>query len=62
MKLKEKFIVNEQGKKTGVIIDIEKYRELLEDIEDLMIIAERKTEPTISIEELKKRLKKNGII
>ncbi len=34
-----------------------RYKELLEDIHDLTIIAERKDEPTISLDELKKKLK-----
>jgi hypothetical protein len=53
------FIVDESGKKTGVILSIEDYEELLEDIHDLTIIAERKDEGLISMEEMKKRLKLN---
>ncbi|MEW6616557.1 MAG: hypothetical protein AB1401_13965 [Thermodesulfobacteriota bacterium] len=51
------FIVNESGRKTAVILPVEDYEELLEDIHDLAIIAERKDEPVISLAELKKRLK-----
>lgn len=50
-----------QGKK-AVILSFEDYEELLEDIHDLAIIAERKNDPTISLEELKKRLKADGLI
>lgn len=53
-KLEEKFIVNESGKKTDVVLPIDVYEELLEDIHDLAIIAERKDEPAISFDELKK--------
>ena len=56
------FVVDESGKKTAVILPVEKYEELLEDIHDLTVIAERKDEPTISLEELKKRLKSDGLI
>jgi len=56
------FIVDETGKKTAVILPVEDYEELLEDIHDLAVIAERKDEPTISLEELKKRLKTDGLI
>ncbi|MEW5768284.1 MAG: hypothetical protein AB1797_11820 [bacterium] len=56
------FIVDEAGAKRAVILPLEDYEELLEDIYDLAVIAERKDEPTISLEELKKRLKTNGLI
>jgi len=56
------FIVDESGKKTAVILLVEDYEELLEDIHDLAVIAERKDEPTISFEELKKRLKADGFV
>ncbi len=56
------FIVDELGNKTSVILPLEDYEELLEDIHDLTVIAERKNEPTISFEELKKRLKADGLL
>ncbi|MDP2755222.1 MAG: hypothetical protein Q8P40_12655 [Nitrospirota bacterium] len=57
-----KFVVDESGKKTAVILPLEEYEELLEDIHDLAVIAERKDEPTINFEDLKKRLKADGLI
>ena len=59
-KFQEKYIVDEKGQKTAVVLPIEEYEELLEDIHDLAVIAERREEPSISFEELKKRLKKDG--
>lgn len=56
------FIVDESGKKTSVILPVEEYEELLEDIHDLTVIAERKDEPSISFDELNKRLKADGFI
>jgi len=57
-----KYVVDESGVKKAVILPIEDYEELLEDIHDLAIIAERKDEPAISFEELKKKLKADGLI
>ncbi|MBE7547236.1 hypothetical protein KsCSTR_33200 [Candidatus Kuenenia stuttgartiensis] len=57
-----RFIVDESGNKISVILPLEDYEELLEDIHDLTIIAERKDEPSISLEELKKRLKADGLL
>lgn len=56
------FIVDEAGKKTAVILPVEDYEELLEDIHDLTVIAERKNEASISFDELKKRLQADGLI
>ncbi|HHT9133550.1 MAG TPA: hypothetical protein ACFYD2_01485 [Candidatus Avalokitesvara rifleensis] len=57
---KEKFIVDAKGRKKAVVLDIRDYEEMLEDIEDLKIIAERKNEPARPLEEVEKRLKKLG--
>jgi PHD/YefM family antitoxin component YafN of YafNO toxin-antitoxin module len=54
--------MDEKGKKTAVILSIEKYEELLEDLHDLSVIAERQYEPTIAFEDLKKELKEDGIL
>lgn len=56
------FIVDESGIKKAIILPIEDYEELLEDIHDLAVIAERKDESTISLEDLKKRLGADGLI
>ncbi|MBK7159204.1 MAG: hypothetical protein IPH77_11770 [Ignavibacteria bacterium] len=56
--IKEKFIVNKNGKKTEVILDIDEYEELLEDLHDLAVVAERKDEATTEFSEVMKKLKK----
>jgi len=56
------FIVDEAGVKKAIILQMEDYEELLEDIHDLAIIAERKDEPIVNMEELKKKLKTDGLI
>jgi len=50
------FIVDEKGKKTAVIIDLEKHRELWEDLYDYLICLERENEPTVSLDEAEKEL------
>jgi len=57
-----KYIVDESGTKKAVILPLEEYEELLEDIHDLTVIAERKDETTISFDELKKKLRADGLI
>mgnify|MGYP000125131120 CR=1 FL=1 len=61
-KIREQYVVDEKGQKTAVIIPVEEYEELLEDIHDLAIIAERRDEPTVNFEELKKKLKQDGLL
>jgi len=61
-KFHEQYIVDKKGQKTAVVIPVEEYEELLEDLHDLAIIAERRDEPTIAFKELKKKLKQNGLL
>jgi len=56
----EEYIIDKKGRKKSVILDIDEYEELLEDIESLALIADTKDEPKISFEKIKKRLKANG--
>ena len=58
---KAEYIVK-NGKPTAVILPLEQYAKLLEDLEDLAVIARRKNEPTIPLAEVKARLKRNGAL
>lgn len=57
-----KYVTDEKGEKTAVILPIDEFEELLEDIEDMAILLERRDEPTIPFEELIVKLKKNGLL
>lgn len=50
------FVVSRKGQKTGVLLSLKEYNELLEDLHDLAIIAERKDEPSEPFDVVKKRL------
>ncbi|MGC9444248.1 MAG: hypothetical protein ACP5E9_04880 [Candidatus Methanospirareceae archaeon] len=43
-----------------MVLDIKEYEELLEDLHDSAIVAERRDEPTLNLETLKTRLKADG--
>jgi len=60
--IKKEFITDSKGNKKAVIIPMEEYSKLLEDLEDLAAIAERRKEPTRSMDELLKELKEDGLI
>jgi len=57
-----KYITDEKGKKKEVILAIKDFENLLEDLEDLAIVAERRDVESISHEEVIKRLKKDGLL
>ncbi len=58
----EQYLVDSKGKKTSVVLPIEYYEKLLEDLHDLAVVAERRDEKSISLEEMKRRLKSDGIL
>ena len=58
---KAEYIVK-NGKPTAVILPIAEYEGLLEDLEDLAVLARRQHEPLIPLAEVKRRLKKNGAV
>jgi len=41
---------------------LEQYKKLLEDLHDLAMVAERRDEQPITLEELEHRLKKDGLL
>ena len=56
------FIVNAAGRKTGVLLSIKQYEKLLEDLHDLAVIAARREEDPIPLEEVKRRLQQDGLL
>ena len=56
------FIVNAKGKKTGVVLSLRQYRKLMEDLHDLAVIAERRKEKPAAFNELKRQLRKDGLL
>ena len=47
------FVVDDTGKKTAVLINLEEWGELWEDIYDILVSESRRGEPTVPWEELK---------
>ncbi|HEX7173712.1 MAG TPA: hypothetical protein VF240_00320 [Pyrinomonadaceae bacterium] len=61
-RLKIQYVTNEAGEKTAVILSIEEFKELLEDIEDLATAAERRDEPTVAHDDVVTELKRDGLL
>ena len=60
--LKPQYLFDDSGKKTFVVLPVNEYEDLLEDLYDLAIMAERKDEPRISIDEFEQGLKTDGLL
>ncbi len=56
------YVTDSEGNKRVVILPIEEYRELLEDLNDLSIIAERREEETIPHHKVLEDLKRSGYL
>ncbi len=61
-KIREQFIVDQDGKKTAVVMPLRDYQRLLEDLHDLSVVAERRQEPTVTLEQVKRRLRTDGLL
>ncbi len=56
MTMQPQFITDINGNKISVILSLEDYEELLEDLEDLAAVAERKDEEAIPFEDAVKEI------
>jgi PHD/YefM family antitoxin component YafN of YafNO toxin-antitoxin module len=57
-----RYITSEDGSRTDVVLPLAEYEELMEDIHDLAVIAERREEPSVPLEEVKKKLQEDGLL
>ena len=60
--MQEQYVVDTKGKKMGVILSLKRYQQLMEDLHDLAVVAERREEKPISLEEMKRRLKRDDLL
>ena len=60
--LHPQYITNASGEKISVVLSVEEFEALMEDLEDLATIAERKDELFISHEDLVNELKLDGLL
>ena len=60
MNIQEQFIVDTKGRKTAIILSLNRYQKLMEDLHDLAVVAERRAETPVSLQEMKRRLRKDA--
>ena len=56
------YLTDARGEKTTVVLALSDYEKLLEDLEDLAVVAERRDEPTIPHAQFVGELKRNGLL
>ena len=63
--LKEKgvqYITDPTGERNAVVLSLDAFNALLEDLDDLAVAAERRDEPAISHQQLIEELKADGLL
>lgn len=61
-KYKVKYITDKEGNKKEVMLSINEYNQLLEDIEDLAIAAAREKDVLIDHDKVLEQLRKDGLL
>lgn len=56
------YMTDEAGHKTAVVLPIADYKRLLEDINDLAAVADRREEPTIPHDQFVQELRKDSLL
>ena len=55
------YLTDDQGERTAVLLSISAYEKLIEDLDDLAVVAERRDEPVIPHEQFVSELERDGI-
>ena len=56
------YLIDQRGERTAVVLPISDYEKLMEDLEDLAAVAERREEPTVPHAEIIEELKRDGLL
>jgi hypothetical protein len=59
---RKQYQTDAQGRRTAIVLPIAEYEQLLEDLHDLAVVAERRDDPTLSEEDLTRRLAGGGTV
>jgi len=60
--MKTQFLTDTSGSKVAVVIPVQEYEDLLEDVADLATVAERRNDERLSLDEVKNRLIADGLL
>lgn len=56
------YLTDNAGHRTGVVLSLEQFDELMEEIDDLAAMAERREEPTLTHLEVVEELKRDRLL
>lgn len=56
------YLTDDRGERTAVVLPISEYEKLLEDLDDLAVVAERRDEPVIPHDQFIADLKRDGTL
>jgi len=60
--MKTQFLTDQAGKRVAVVLPIEDFDELMEDVSDLAAVAERRNEERLTLEQVKQSLVADGLL
>ena len=56
------YVTNDAGQRSAVIVPLDQFYRLLEDLADLAIVAERREENTVNHNQVKEALRRDGLL
>jgi len=56
------YVTDEKGERQAVMLSLEDYERLIEDLADLAVVAERRDEPAVDHEDFVNELKRDGLL
>jgi PHD/YefM family antitoxin component YafN of YafNO toxin-antitoxin module len=56
------YVVDEKGERHSVVLSLDDYERMVEDLADLAVAAERRDEASISHEQFVEELKRDGLL
>jgi PHD/YefM family antitoxin component YafN of YafNO toxin-antitoxin module len=59
---RHEYVVDNNGRKRAVVVPLAEYRKIMEDLHDLAVVAERREERPISLDDMRRRLKSRGLL
>jgi len=57
-KVRGRYVVDANGRREAVVLSLEDYERILEDLHDLAAVAERRREGTVNLRKMRGRLRK----
>lgn len=62
VRLNAQYVTDKRGQRRAIILPVDDYEELLEELEDLAVAAERRDEPAVSHANVVMELKRDGCL